>query len=201
MNNLTVYEEWEWKGSKINPSNWGKLPNDGKDTPDLKGFISNDEFVELNNLLMPFKLRLNTPRYYTDGEYYIWDIHNPNQRMTYANIYTFKDNDYAILTMSQNKKIKCADVKTAVKNILENEIKNREVLKNSIMTDVRQYDEEIPPEIDRSHEVDTSTFDNYRYIRTFEENGSGDMPACSCGKKKKKEKKQKKMKWTSDQIG
>jgi len=38
-------------------------------------------------------------------------------------------------------------------------------------------------------------------IKTFEEMGSGDMPACSCGKKKKKEKKQKKMKWTSEMIG
>ncbi len=38
-------------------------------------------------------------------------------------------------------------------------------------------------------------------VKTFEEMGSGDMPACSCGKKKKKEKKQKKMKWTSEMIG
>lgn len=208
MNNLTMYEEWEWPWNKdkISLSGGRKFnTKSGVLTPgqDLHGFMTNEEFVELNDLLMPFKMVLGAPRYYSDGEYYIWSIHNPNQRMTYANIYSFEDSDHVILKFMQtNRKIKCADVKTAVDRILENQIKNKEVLKKTSMASVRQYDEEYPSEINRSHEEDTSTFDSYRYIRTFEENGSGDMPAACCsGKKKKKEKKQKKMKWSSDQIG
>jgi len=52
--------------------------------------------------------------------------------------------------------------------------------------------------------TDTSTFDNFNYVKTFdelnEEQGSGDLPACCCGGKKKAKKIKKglkKMKWNS----
>lgn len=60
-----------------------------------------------------------------------------------------------------------------------------------IMTKIYQS-EIITPTLDDEESMDTSTFDSYNYIKTFEElneeQGSGDLPACSCGRKKKSKK-------------